>query len=179
MAELHAQPSGTSAGPARGISGRVVLVILALLIIGSVAVNVVFARRNRDSAHRSERAEQVFDDAARTTIIWLPQPDGVVQRATAQPDLNARDLADTEALIRFHMDRLLVQRRNVGDFGTLRFSGKPMAGRDDLENDAGSIKATRSDVPGGAELTFKTEKRALREALKAWVGAQVSPSPSA
>ena len=88
----------------------------------------------------------------------------------------ARDPSETSqvVLIRRHLKRE-AEKFQRGDYSDpAKLHGANMPGLKELEANASHIKISYSQIPAGAQITFKTEGLQLLTAVHRWFGAQLS-----
>jgi hypothetical protein len=110
-------------------------------------------------------------DLQRTLHVFTQTSDGGVQRVVSR----CRGDATQAQLVRQHLQELRGQFLR-GDFsGPEHIHGAGMPGLATLKAAApGSIAISYSEIPDGAELTYRTQDPALVGALHQWFTAQVS-----
>jgi hypothetical protein len=156
-------PDDTVGLPGYTPGKRVILFIGAILVL-TLGVNIWASLRNRNEA--KALAERVVDDPLRVRHEWAITDSGLVETATA---LDGNPVSAD--LIRRHFVVLLEQRKFFGNFGTKQFKNKPLPGRDSLEKLVPKMVMTRTDIDGGASLTFATtDPETIRE-LTRWAAA--------
>jgi hypothetical protein len=95
---------------------------------------------------------------------------GGVQRVI----LKDRSLADQVVLIQHHL-REEAARFEHGDYSEpAKLHGVSMPGLNELQLGAQRVTVSYSDLPDGAEITFKTTDPHLLTAMHRWFGAQLS-----
>ena len=127
------------------------------------------SRTRQDEVAERGRTVMPFD-LDRTTHTFTPTGDGLVEDVTAD---RAGDTKQT-GLIRAHL-AAEARRFQAGDFtDPTRIHGSDMPGLAQLSAGAPRIEIAYQDLPDGARIRFRTDDRALVEALHAWGAAQVS-----
>lgn len=128
-----------------------------------------------DNARQAEVARRGGDvmpfDVKATTHIFTKTADGGVQRVVAKNKSDAKQVK----LVRAHLRDIESEFRR-GDFsGPAHIHGEDMPGLAQLKAaKPGAIAIAYRDVPGGAQLTYRTTDRELVAALHAWFNAQLS-----
>lgn len=146
----------------------------ALAIALALAAGVAPAQ-TADAARQAEVARRGADvmpfSLAATRHVFTKTSDGGTQRVVAR---KPSDTAQVK-LVRQHLREIETQFRR-GDFtGPAHIHGAQMPGLADLESARpGEIAIDYRDVPGGAELAYRTANPALVTALHSWFDAQVS-----
>lgn len=109
-------------------------------------------------------------DMAKTIHIFKMTETGGIQRVV----LKDRGNTDQIVLIREHLrdEAERFQRGDYSDPGKLH--GPSMPGLKELQVGAQSVTVSYSDLPDGAEITFKTTDLKLLTAIHRWFGAQLS-----
>lgn len=145
--------------------------ILALALITTLPLAATAA----DAAREAEVARRGPDvmpfDLKATQHIFTKKADGGVQRVVARRKGDSQQVK----LVREHLREIESQFRQ-GDFsGPTHIHGENMPGLEQLKAaKAGDIRIAYRQVPGGAELAYRTRKPELVTALHAWFDAQVS-----
>lgn len=143
-------------------------VLLALVGLPLTALSADPSRQ----AEVSRRGPDVMPfSLAATTHIFTKTPQGGTQRVVAKRASDANQVN----LVREHLRDIQGQLRK-GDFsGPAHIHGGDMPGLAELRAAApGLIVIDYQEVPGGAELTYKTSDKALVAALHRWFDAQLS-----
>lgn len=106
-----------------------------------------------------------------TQHVFTKTPDGGIQKVVAR---NTADTAQVK-LVRAHLHDLRAQFLE-GDFsGPMHIHGAEMPGLADLRAaKPGQLAIDYTEVPGGAELSYRTADAGLATALHRWFDAQVS-----
>jgi len=162
-----------------------IAIAFALLLIASLAQGQTMDPPTMDhAAHMkmmaeaqrqaavSERGKDVMPfSLPATTHIFTKTAEGGVQQVVAK---KADDTAQVK-LVRQHLQAIRAQFLQ-GDFsGPSHIHGQDMPGLAELKAaKPGQIGIAYMDVPGGAELTYKTSNAALVAALHKWFDAQLS-----
>jgi hypothetical protein len=140
------------------------MVVLLLLDCGSV-----IAQTPQEHVHGMAHSVMPFD-MAKTTHIFKMTETGGVQRVIL------KDKSDTGqvALIRQHLHEEAVRFQH-GDYSDpAKLHGVTMPGLNELKAGAERVDVSYSDLPDGAEITFKTTDPHLLTAIHRWFGAQLS-----
>jgi hypothetical protein len=108
---------------------------------------------------------------AETKHVFTKTADGGVQRVVVRTGANKEQVR----LIREHLREIQAQFRR-GDFsGPSHIHGADMPGLGQLQAaKPGQVKVSYRDVPGGAELAYRSANPGLVAALHSWFDAQVS-----
>lgn len=144
---------------------------LALALVTALPVAAMAA----DAAREAEVARRGPDvmpfDLKATQHIFTKKADGGIQRVVAR---RKGDSAQVK-LVREHL-RDIESRFSQGDFsGPAHIHGEDMPGLAQLRAaKPGDIRIAYREVPGGAELSYRTGQPGLVSALHAWFDAQVS-----
>jgi hypothetical protein len=139
-------------------------VVLLLLDCGSV-----IAQTPQEHVHGMAHSVMPFD-MAKTTHIFKMTETGGVQRVV----LKSSSCSDQVALIRQHL-REETSRFRHGDYSDpAKLHGSTMPGVNELKVGAERVEVSYSDLPDGAEITFKTTDPHLLTAIHRWFGAQLS-----
>jgi hypothetical protein len=144
---------------------------LALLVlVGTpLAALAVDGARQEEVARRG--AEVMPFDLQATTHVFTKTSAGGTQRVVAKPGADKGQVR----LVREHL-RDIRARFLKGDFsGPAHIHGGDMPGLAELEAaKPGQIVIGYKEIPGGAELTYRTADRLLVAALHDWFDAQLS-----
>jgi hypothetical protein len=147
---------------------------IALVLALTLAAGIAPAQ-TADTARQAEVARRGADvmpfDLAATQHVFTRTADGGTQRVVAR---KASDSAQVR-LVRQHLREIEAQFRR-GDFtGPAHIHGENMPGLAELKSaQPGEIAIGYREVPGGAELAYRTANPALVAALHAWFDAQLS-----
>lgn len=139
------------------------LVVLLQLNCGSG-----IAQTPQEHVHGMSHSVMPFD-LAKTTHVFKMTETGGVQRVI----LKDRSLADQVVLIQHHL-REEAARFEHGDSDPAKLHGVSMPGLNELQLGAQRVTVSYSDLPDGAEITFKTTDPHLLTAIHRWFGAQLS-----
>jgi hypothetical protein len=143
-------------------------VLVALLALGPAAT-AADAEREADVARRG--AEVMPFDLAATTHVFTKTAHGGTQRVVAK----RRDDAAQTRLVRAHLREIQRQFEQRDFSAPAHIHGSEMPGLAELQAAApGAITIAYRDVPGGAELTYRTKDERLVAALHRWIDAQLS-----
>jgi hypothetical protein len=145
------------------------LALAVTLAAGVAAAQPTDATRQADVARRG--ADVMPFSLAATQHVFTKTSDGGTQRVVAR---KASDRTQVK-LVRQHLHDIEAQFRR-GDFtGPAHIHGDDMPGLAELKSaQPGEIAIRYRDVPGGAELAYRTANPALVTALHAWFDAQLS-----
>jgi hypothetical protein len=140
------------------------VIVLLQLNCGSVT-----AQAQQEHVHGMSHSVMPFD-IAKTTHVFAMTETGGVQRVI----LKDRSYTDQVVLIQQHLreEAARFQRGDYSDPATLH--GVTMPGLNELQLGAQRVKVSYSDLPDGAEITFKTTDLHLLTAIHRWFGAQLS-----
>jgi hypothetical protein len=145
-------------------------VALALAFLSAVTtVGAVDAARQADVARRGADVMPFRLEA--TQHMFTKTADGGTQRVVARKTGDAGQVR----LVRQHLREIEAQFRQ-GDFSApAHIHGAGMPGLAQLQAaPRGAVGISYRDVPGGAELAYRTADHALVAAVHAWFDAQVS-----
>jgi hypothetical protein len=151
------------------------LTLTLSLVFASLAGPCAFAAPAGDGHRQADVARRGADvmpfslDA--TLHVFTRQRNGGVQRVLARDRGDAHQVA----LVRQHLREIRAQFLR-GDFsGPSHIHGADMPGLAELQAAApGQLAIRYREVPGGAELVFRSRSRKLVAALHQWFDAQVS-----
>lgn len=145
---------------------------LALVLLSSLPLAAVQAADPQREAEVARRGSDVMPfDLKATMHVFTKLDDGGVQRVAAR---RVDDAAQVN-LVRAHLRD--IQRQFLqGDFsGPSHIHGQQMPGLAELQaTTPGQIGIGYADVPGGAELSYRTTDARLVAALHRWFDAQLS-----
>lgn len=141
-------------------------VLAAMLLLNS---SMAFAQTKQERVHAMSHTVMPFDMSKTLHIFKMTESGGVEWVVVRDP----RD-ADQAALIRRHLEHEAgkFQRGDYSDPAKLH--GSNMPGLKELEANASQIKVSYSELPEGAQITFKTKSLRLLTAIHRWFGAQLS-----
>lgn len=145
--------------------------ILALAMLVSFPVLAHTADAQRQAEVEKRGADVMPFDIKSTIHVFTKTAEGGTQRVVAK---NSADTHQT-GLVRQHLRDIQTQFQK-GDFsGPSYIHGKDMPGLAQLKAaEPGQITIEYADVPGGAELTYRSKSPQLVSALHAWFDAQLS-----
>ena len=147
-------------------------VIIAILMFGSIYIAGCMSSGNTSrQAKIHEMGSQVMPfDLKKTQHIFQMTEYGGIQQVVV------RNRKDTEqiSLIRQHLKHEATQFKNGNFSDPMSLHGTAMPGVSELSKNASKIKIEYSDVPEGAQITFKTSDIHLITAIHRWFGAQLS-----
>lgn len=145
------------------------------LAIAWTLVAVVVPTHAADAARQAEVSRRGADvmpfSLAATQHVFTKTDDGGIQRVVARKPSDTAQIK----LVRQHLREIETQFRR-GDFtGPAHIHGADMPGLAELKAARpGAIGISYQDVPGGAELAYRTANPQLVTALHAWFDAQRS-----
>jgi len=127
------------------------------------------AQTRQEHVHHMAHSVMPFDVSKTTHIFKMTESGGVQQ-------VVAKDPKDSEqiALIRQHLqhEAKIFRAGNYSDPAKLH--GADMPGLKELQDGAGQIKVTYTDLPSGGQISFETTDLRLLTAVHRWFGAQLS-----
>lgn len=130
---------------------------------------ILMAQTPQERVHKMSHTVMPFD-MSKTVHIFKMTETGGIEKVLAR---NPRETGQI-ALIRQHLKRE-AEKFQRGDYSDpARLHGKDMPGLKELESSAGLITITYSELPAGAQITFKTQSLHLLTAIHRWFGAQLS-----
>lgn len=149
------------------------VLMLALVLLSGVGLGFGLDSwlEQRRIANVAQRGAQVMPfDLDRTLHVFERTDDGGLQTVTARAAADH----DQIALIRAHL-REEAASFSRGDFSDpAAIHGDTMPGLAELRASAGQIDVRYSDLPDGAQISYRTDDPALIEALHHWFAAQLS-----
>ena len=148
------------------------LACLAIALSSTLPMAAVQAADPQREAEVARRGADVMPfDLKATTHVFTKLDDGGVQRVVAR----RVDDAAQVTLVRAHLHDIR-NRFLQGDFsGPAHIHGQQMPGLAELQAaKRGQIGIVYADVPGGAELSYRTTDARLVAALHRWFDAQLS-----
>jgi hypothetical protein len=141
-------------------------VIAVLLLLNN---SIVFAQTTQERVHEMSHSVMPFDMPKTIHIFKMTESGGIERILVRDP----RE-ADQMALIRRHLKRE-AEKFQRGDYSDpAKLHGADMPGLKELESGASHINISYSELPAGAQITFKTENLQLLTAIHRWFGAQLS-----
>ncbi len=136
---------------ARAVRGKVLIIVLGVVVAGFLALNIWAARVNQSDAKKAKEVAAVMADRAEVAQVWAETSDGMTAtfRAVNQDD------AGRVASIRSYLRKQRIQHLRA-DYSDVRFEGRPLPGRPELEYGTENLKLNvrYRDIPGGGELRF-------------------------
>ena len=144
----------------------VTTIMVAILLLNS---SMVFAQTKQERVHAMSHSVMPFN-ISKTLHIFKVTESGGIEKIVVR---NPRD-ADQVTLIRRHLAREAgkFQRGDYSD--PVKLHGPNMPGLKELEAGASQIEVAYSELPEGAQITFKTKSLRLLTAIHRWFGAQLS-----
>lgn len=129
----------------------------------------VFAETPQERVHQRSHHVMPFE-MSKTVHVFKMAEAGGIQR------ILARDPSDGEqiTLIRQHLKHEADRFRN-GDYSApAKLHGADMPGLAELQASSSLVEVSYSELPAGAQLSFKTDDLRLLTAIHRWFGAQLS-----
>ena len=156
---------------ARPVRGNILIIVLAVVVCGFLALNLWAARANQTAASNAKAAAAAMADRSKVNQVWVETTDGM--RATfraVDPENGAR-----VASIRSYLRGQRVQHLRA-DYSDVRFEGRSLPGRPELEFGTENLKLNvrYRDVPGGGELRFigtDSDRDIMKASLLEWSAA--------
>jgi hypothetical protein len=143
--------------------------VTSMVVLMQLNCGSVIAQTPQEHVHGMSHSVMPFD-MAKTTHVFKMTETGGVQRVI----LKDRSYTDQVVLIQQHL-REEAGRFQHGDYSDpAKLHGVTMPGLSELQLGAQRVKVSYSDLPDGAEITFKTTDRHLLTAIHRWFGAQLS-----
>jgi hypothetical protein len=143
--------------------------VISMVVVTQLNCGSVIAQTQQEHVHGMAHSVMPFD-MAKTTHVFKMTETGGVQRVI----LKDRSYTDQVVLIQQHL-REEAGRFQHGDYSDPgKLHGVTMPGLNDLQLGAQRVKVSYSDLPDGAEITFKTTDLHLLTAIHRWFGAQLS-----
>lgn len=128
--------------------------------------------RQQDVARRG--ASVMPFDLEATTHVFTSTPTGGTQRVVAKPSTDA-GVPEQVALVRGHLQTIRAQFSAGNYAAPTAIHGGRMPGLAALEAASpGQVEVSYLEIPGGAELTYRSADPVLVAALHAWFDAQIS-----
>jgi hypothetical protein len=147
----------------------------AYLLAGLLAVilfsahSATLAETQQERVHRMSHHVMPFDMSKTIHVFRMTEFGGVQQ-------VLSRDPSQTEqiVLIRKHLMHE-AKRFGRGDFSDpAKLHGTDMPGLSVLSANPSKVEVVYSELPAGAQLTFRTNDRSMLTAIHRWFGAQLS-----
>ena len=143
--------------------------VASMIVLMQLNCGSVIAQTPQEHVHGMSHSVMPFD-MAKTTHIFRMTETGGVQRIV----LKDRSNTDQVVLIQQHL-REEAQRFQHGDYSDpAKLHGVTMPGLNELQLGARRVIVSYSDLPDGAEITFRTTDPHLLTAIHRWFGAQLS-----
>jgi len=143
--------------------------VASMVVLTQLNCGSVIAQTPQEHVHGMSHSVMPFD-MAKTTHVFKMTETGGVQRVI----LKDKSYTDQVVLIQQHL-RKEAERFQHGDYsGPADLHGVTMPGLKELQLGAQRVKVSYSDLPDGAEITFKTMDPHLLTAIHRWFGAQLS-----
>ncbi len=156
---------------ARAVRGRVLIVGLSVVVVGFLALNIWAARTNRSDARKAREAAVIMADRSQVNQVWKETSDGMTATFVA---VVPNDGVRVES-IRSYLRKQRIQHLRA-DYSDVRFEGRPLPGRPELEYGTENLKLNvrYRDVAGGAELRFigtDKDRDIMKASLLEWSAA--------
>ena len=130
---------------------------------------IVMAQTPQERVHEMAHTVMPFDMSKTVHIFKMTETGGIEKVVARDPHA-----ADQIALIRQHL-KLEAEKFQRGDYSDpAKLHGRDMPGLKELESNAGRITITYSELPAGAQISFKARSLHLLTAIHRWFGAQLS-----
>jgi len=127
------------------------------------------AETPQEHVHSGSHAVMPFE-ISKTVHVFTMTESGGIERVVAKDSADAAQVT----LIRQHLQKE-AERFGKGDYrDPAALHGPNMPGLDDLRAGAKRISVSYSELPGGAQITFRTSDLHLLTAIHRWFGAQLS-----
>lgn len=144
-------------------------VLRSITIILLFSATSVWAQTPQQHVHQMAHSVMPFDMSKTVHIFKMTELGGVEKVLVRKPGD-----AQQVALIRQHLKQEAGKFRH-GDYSDpARLHGADMPGLKELEANASRIRIVYSELPDGAQITFKTKSLHLLTAIHRWFGAQLS-----
>ena len=141
--------------------------VTPVVVLLQLNCGCVIAQTPQEHVHGTSQSVMPFD-MAKTTHVFKMTETGGVQRVISKD----RIYTDQVVLIQQHL-REEARRFQHGDYSDpAKLHGVTMPGLNELQLGARRVKVSYSDLPDGAEITFKTTDPHLLTAIHRWFGAQ-------
>lgn len=141
----------------------------AIAVLLLLNCSIAFAQTTQERVHTMSHNVMPFDMSKTIHIFKMTESGGIERILVRDP----RDV-DQVALIRHHLKRE-AEKFQRGDYSDpAKLHGSDMPGLKELEANASQIKVSYSELPKGAQITFKTKSLRLLTAIHRWFGAQLS-----
>lgn len=141
-------------------------IMAALLLLYS---SMAFAQTPQERVHAMSHNVMPFD-MSKTIHIFKMTESGGIERIVVRDTR----FADQIPLIRRHLEHE-ARKFQRGDYSDpAKLHGSDMPGLKELEANASQISISYSELPKGAQITFKTKSLRLLTAIHRWFGAQLS-----
>jgi hypothetical protein len=152
---------------ARSIRGRTLIVILSVVVAAFFVLNLVSARKNQKDAKRDKELSALMADGARVSQAWTETSVGMTASFVSTDGTDTQRIND----IRTYLRKQRIQHLRA-DYSDVRFEGRPLPGRPELEygTENGKLNVRYSDVNGGGELSFiaMNDVDVMKQSLREW-----------
>jgi preprotein translocase subunit YajC len=163
---------------ARSVRGRTLIVVLSVIVAAFFVLNLVSARKNQKDAKRAKELAALMADGARVSQAWTETSAGMTASFVSTDGTDTVRVNDIRAYLR----KQRIQHLRA-DYSDVRFEGRPLPGRPELEygTENGKLNVRYRDVKGGGELSFiATDKDVdiMKQSLREWSDAVRLGPPS-
>jgi hypothetical protein len=145
------------------------ILVASMVVLMQLNFGAAIAQTAQEHVHGMSHFVMPFD-MAKTTHVFRMTETGGVQRVV----LKDRSYTDQLILIQQHLRKEAVRFQH-GDYSDpAKLHGVTMPGLNELQRGAQRVTVSYSDLPDGAEISFKTADPHLLTAIHRWIGAQLS-----
>lgn len=153
---------------ARSIGGKALILLLSVVVAAFFVLNLVSARTNQKDAKRARVLATMMSDTSAVKQTWATTPEGMTATFVAVDPTVAGRVND----IRAYLKAQRIQHLRA-DYSDVRFEGKPLPGRPELESGTENLKlnVVFSTVPNGGRLTWigvDSDRDIMKAALLEW-----------
>ena len=165
------QENSLQLNSARSVRGKVLIVGLSVVVAGFLALNVWAARTNQSDARKAREAAAVMADRSEVSQVWKETADGMTATFVAVDPTDAARVSS----VRSYLRRQRIQHLRA-DYSDVRFEGRPLPGRPELEFGTENLKLNvrYRDIAGGGELRFigtDKDRDIMKASLLEWSAA--------
>jgi hypothetical protein len=150
----------------RSVSSFIARLAVLTLVL---APGFAYAETSQERVHKHSHHVMPFEMSATIHVFQMTETGGDQRVLARNPDD-----AEQISLIRQHLKHE-ADKFSRGDYSDpSRLHGADMPGLAELQASPSEVAVSYSELPAGAQLSFRTEDRGLLTAIHRWFGAQLS-----
>lgn len=153
------------------VRGKVLIVVLSAVVAFFLGLNLWAARVNQSDAKKAKALAAMMADPARVGQVWKETDDGMTATFVA---VSPGD-GEVVGSIRSYLRKQRIQHLRA-DYSDVRFDGRPLPGRAELEfgTENGKLNVRYRDLANGGELRFigtDSDRDIMKASLLEWSAA--------